>query len=242
VLNSKLYKPDINSICQVWKYPSSIKKCADMGYRTILSAGYYLDMVNNNFENSPITPAYTFVDIWKNMYSLDPYDQFPNDTSSSTLSKVVGVEAAMWTENVSDETLISTVYPRLSAIAERGWSSRTLTLDNTNIKDRLVNNRCYIQLKRGYKNIPPVAPTFCVYQYDRTSASPTATVSPYPYITVGVLSGIVALLFILLIATAIGACCLCKKYKQLKKSYQHDITFSEDKLSAYYSLREKGGQ
>ena len=77
------------------------------GYASILSNGYYIDL---------IFPA-------SDHYLNDP---LPADTTltESEQQLILGGEATMWAEYVTDETVDSRIWPRTAAIAERFWSPR----------------------------------------------------------------------------------------------------------------------
>jgi hexosaminidase len=82
-------------------------KAAQLGYQSILSNGYYIDLIQ---------PTDTH-------YLNDP---LPAD-SPLTLEqqkKILGGETTMWAEFVAPETVDSRIWPRTAAIAERFWSPR----------------------------------------------------------------------------------------------------------------------
>ena len=43
-------------------------------------------------------------------------------------SRLVGIEASMWSETVDQTNALTTVWPRAAAVAERAWSSANTTL------------------------------------------------------------------------------------------------------------------
>ncbi len=94
-----------DTVIQSWRGPQALADAAKMGYRGILSFGYYLDHMN---------PASFH-------YAVDPQ----LDDQSSKL--ILGGEACMWTEFTSPETIDSRIWPRTAAIAERLWSPRDVT-------------------------------------------------------------------------------------------------------------------
>ena len=101
--------PDLpkDVVVQSWRGPKSLSDAARQGYRGLLSAGYYLDL---------ISPA-------ADHYAADPLQPGAGDDERS---RVLGGEACMWSEFVSPETVDSRIWPRLLAIAERLWSPATV--------------------------------------------------------------------------------------------------------------------
>uniref|UniRef100_L7LXZ6 Beta-hexosaminidase n=1 Tax=Rhipicephalus pulchellus TaxID=72859 RepID=L7LXZ6_RHIPC len=115
---------------------------ARKGYQMVVSACWYL----NHIEYGPD---------WKDFYQCDPRGF---NGSEQEKNMVVGGEACMWTEYVDGTNLISRLWPRASAVAERLWSSA----DVNNTDDatfRLDQQRCRM-LRRG---IPaqPILNGFC---------------------------------------------------------------------------------
>ncbi len=108
----EIFQPGISTdiMIQSWRGRSAMIESAQMGYKTILSNGYYIDLMQPasfHYQNDPI----------------------PADTplSSREQSNILGGEAAMWTEIVSEETIDSRIWPRTAAIAERLWSPPDVT-------------------------------------------------------------------------------------------------------------------
>jgi hexosaminidase len=91
---------------QSWRGQKSLADAARKGYRGILSYGYYLDHMD---------PASFH-------YQIDPLGGEAANLNSRDSSLILGGEACMWTEYVSEETIDSRIWPRLAAIAERLWS------------------------------------------------------------------------------------------------------------------------
>ena len=103
-----------NAIIHSWKGPNegipvgqSVANAAKNGYKTVLSNGFYIDLmqsVNDHYLNDPI----------------------PKNSTLTTEDKarILGGEATMWTELVSPLTFDSRIWPRTAAIAERLWSSQ----------------------------------------------------------------------------------------------------------------------
>lgn len=93
-----------------WRGREAMVKAARQGYQTILSNGYYIDLMQK-------TAAH---------YLNDPC---PADAPLSTVERqrILGGEATMWSEFVGPETVDSRIWPRTAAIAERFWSPADIT-------------------------------------------------------------------------------------------------------------------
>jgi hexosaminidase len=100
-----------DSLIQSWRGAQSLTDAARMGYKTILSAGYYLDLQY---------PA-------SQHYAVDPLTGESASLSAEAKSRILGGEAAQWTEYVTPEILDDRLWPRLGAIAERLWSPQSVT-------------------------------------------------------------------------------------------------------------------
>jgi hexosaminidase len=100
-----------NSLIQSWRGADSLAKAARAGYKTVLSAGYYLDLMY---------PASQY-------YAVDPMAGESASLSPEEKSNILGGEAAQWTEYVTPENLDNRLWPRNGAIAERLWSPASVT-------------------------------------------------------------------------------------------------------------------
>jgi hexosaminidase len=104
----EILNPDLpkQSVVQSWRGQQSLAVAAQLGYRGILSYGYYLDLM---------WPA------WRH-YAMDPLGETAALLSSDEKQRIIGGEACMWSEYVSAENIDSRIWPRAAAIAERLWS------------------------------------------------------------------------------------------------------------------------
>jgi hexosaminidase len=114
--------PDLprDTIIQSWRGAASLAEAARRGFRGVLSSGYYLDHCH---------PA-----AWH--YGKDPLPAEDTLTEEERAC-VLGGEAAVWTEWISEEMLDGRIWPRAAAIAERLWSLRSVT-DATDLERRLA--------------------------------------------------------------------------------------------------------
>ena len=95
-------------VIQSWRGQKSLADAAQKGYRGILSFGYYLNQMK---------PAAFH-------YQVDPEAK---ELSPEQARLILGGEACMWSEYVTQETVDSRVWPRAAAIAERLWSPANIT-------------------------------------------------------------------------------------------------------------------
>ena len=135
----EMLAPDLppNIVVQSWRSSSWTTRAAQQGHDVIVSAGMYLDW---------LTPS-------DGLHRMDPFDMrafglsaadrvalrgtrletsipegFVTDTllqlAASDERHVLGGEAAMWTELVTEEKLDAAIWPRTAAIADLLWSPR----------------------------------------------------------------------------------------------------------------------
>jgi hexosaminidase len=118
----EILHPDLpkDTVIESWHGPASLVEAARKGFRGILSAGYYLDLMH---------PASAH-------YAVDPIAA-DSGLNEQQLALILGGEAAMWSEYVSPETIDSRIWPRTAAIAERLWSPRSIT-DTDDLYRRLA--------------------------------------------------------------------------------------------------------
>ncbi|MTH15350.1 family 20 glycosylhydrolase [Flavobacterium sp. LC2016-01] len=97
----------------------SLVDAVKKGYKTVLSNGYYIDLmypVESHYLNDPMPKGAVL--------------------TAEEKARILGGEATMWTELASETTIDSRVWPRTAAIAERLWSAEDIT-DVSNMRKRL---------------------------------------------------------------------------------------------------------
>ena len=95
-----------DSVIQSWRGQDSLAAAAKQGYSGILSSGYYLDAM---------APA-------KKYYSVDPMSDADATLNADQQKHILGGEACMWAEFITDDNIDSRIWPRAAAISERLWS------------------------------------------------------------------------------------------------------------------------
>jgi hexosaminidase len=109
----EILRPDLpkSIVIQSWRGPESLAAAAKQGYRSVLSSGYYVDLMS---------PASAH-------YAIDPFSGAAANLSDDEKQRVLGGEACMWGEYVSGENIDGRIWPRAAAIAERLWSPQNVT-------------------------------------------------------------------------------------------------------------------
>ena len=115
-----------DAIIHSWKGPNegvptsqSLVNAVKNGYKTVLSNGYYVDLMQGV----------------ESHYLNDPMPKNSN-LSADEKTRILGGEATMWSELASPMTLDSRIWPRTCAIAERLWSNENVT-DLVSLRKRL---------------------------------------------------------------------------------------------------------
>ncbi len=109
----EILRPDLpkDIVVQSWRGQDSLAAAAKLGYRGILSFGYYVDLM---------WPA-------SKHYAVDPISGAAANLTPDEKKLILGGEACMWSEYVSPENIDSRIWPRTAAIAERLWSPQDVT-------------------------------------------------------------------------------------------------------------------
>src|SRR6266852_411476 len=120
----EILRPDLpkSIVIQSWRGQKSLADAAQLGYRGLLSYGYYIDLMTSAASH----------------YLVDPLADAAANLSSADTQKILGGEACMWAEYVSAENVDSRIWPRTAAIAERLWSPQNV-IDVLSMYERLDN-------------------------------------------------------------------------------------------------------
>ena len=105
----EILTPDLpkDVVVQSWRGFDSLAAGAKAGYSSILSAGYYLNLMSTAAAH----------------YMVDPLPQ-ANGLTPEEQARILGGEACMWNEQTTARDIDSRIWPRAAAIAERLWSPR----------------------------------------------------------------------------------------------------------------------
>jgi hexosaminidase len=105
----EIFQPGLpkEAVVHSWRGQQALFDAAKAGYDGVLSAGYYIDLLESAARH----------------YAVDPLPA-TSGLSDAEAAHILGGEATMWGEWVSPETLDSRIWPRAAAIAERLWSPR----------------------------------------------------------------------------------------------------------------------
>jgi hexosaminidase len=98
-------------VIQSWRGTDSLAAAAKMGYRGILSNGYYLDLGWSAARH----------------YAMDPRGGPAAALTPEQKQLILGGESCIWSEYVNAENIDSRIWPRNAAIAERLWSPEGTT-------------------------------------------------------------------------------------------------------------------
>jgi hexosaminidase len=97
------------AIIQSWRGLDAMESAAKNGYKTMLSNGFYIDLMHSADSH----------------YLVDPLPDSLN-LSAQERNNIIGGEATMWSELVTPFTIDSRIWPRTAVIAERLWSSKNI--------------------------------------------------------------------------------------------------------------------
>ena len=108
----EIFQPGLpkETVVHSWRGQKSLFDAAKQGYDGVLSAGYYIDLLETAARH----------------YAVDPLPANSGLTDAEA-AHILGGEATMWGEWVGPETIESRIWPRGAAIAERLWSPREVT-------------------------------------------------------------------------------------------------------------------
>jgi len=125
-------------VVEAWRGSKWIGSATKAGHPVVVSSGYYLDLLRPAREHYAVDPFDTKADgmppadVAKARAKMGPMiDAFALDPDAPALdakqqSLVLGGEAPLWSEIVSDQMVDARLWPRSAAIAERYWSPESV--------------------------------------------------------------------------------------------------------------------
>ena len=135
----EILRPDIpkSILIQSWRGQKSLADAAKQGYDGILSAGWYLDLMQSAAQH----------------YAVDPLKGETAGLSAEERKHIFGGEATMWEEIASAENIDAKLWPRLAAIAERLWSPENVTDVNSMYSRLEVTSRWLETLDLRHRSV-----------------------------------------------------------------------------------------
>ncbi|KAH9503394.1 hypothetical protein Btru_072905 [Bulinus truncatus] len=146
-----------DTLIQVWKDKNSppgssdwqihLNDAINKGFQVIFSSCWYLNLISYGQD-------------WTKYYLCEPFNI---NASVEDLKNIIGGEACLWSEFTDESNLLSILWPRASAVAERLWSPAHVN-DTQEATFRLDQHRCRM-IRHG---IPakPLLPGYCRENYN----------------------------------------------------------------------------
>lgn len=97
------------AIIHSWRGLDAMENAARNGYKTMLSNGFYIDLMHSADRHYLVEPLPDNLDLTK-----------------EECNNIIGGEATMWSELVTPFTIDSRIWPRTAVIAERLWSNKNI--------------------------------------------------------------------------------------------------------------------
>lgn len=114
---------DDDVVVQAWRSSQAVSHITAQNNRAVVSAGYYLDLLwagLDHYERDPLDVDATPPDSPEKIIGPAPDTALSDDQRRL----VLGGEAALWAETVTDEMVDHRLWPRAALMAERFWSPR----------------------------------------------------------------------------------------------------------------------
>jgi hexosaminidase len=126
----EILHPDLPKqiVVQSWRGQASLAEAARLGYRGLLSYGYYLDLMQSASLH----------------YSVDPLSEGAAGLTAEEKQRILGGEACMWGEFVTPGNVDGRIWPRAAAVAERLWSPQEVN-DVNSMYSRLERVSEYLE-------------------------------------------------------------------------------------------------
>lgn len=160
------------AIIEVWKNSWGNSTVLDAlikkGYTTIFTTrDWYLDY-STNARKDGYTRRINDISEWEYYYQVDP---FTNSTlTEKEQAKLLGCEVCSWNPFFDGTNMLSNLFPRSVAVAERLWSDKSVR-NLTSALSRIQQQRCRM-VARGIPVSPIHFADFCPIPYEFTYNSP----------------------------------------------------------------------
>jgi len=146
------------TIVHAWRSHDTLVSAVRQGNLAITSYPYYLDRESPLCSGTCSGINWMFSWTYRDMYGSDPTEG-PGLTPEE-IARVLGGEAALWSESIDAPNFDAMGVSRLGAFAERFWSPSTVT-DPKNFEARSQRLRC-LNVKRGIApGSGPLSSDFC---------------------------------------------------------------------------------
>jgi hexosaminidase len=215
-----------NTVVHLWindDWQTLLNTSLQRGYPTLLSSGWYLDQqVPNPKAHVPGTDPvngyiyqnqthYLDIDTWLDMYAINPLGGL--DLSVEQRELFLGGEVAQWAEAITGLGILTNIWPRAAAVAERLWDGDH-SFDAQAAYHRLIRFQCYLY-QRGVPT-SGLRPNYCF----------SAVLNP-PYLAGGLtlhmpVWGLILLLSAILVLIIISIVLAVKLYNANKKIPKED--------------------
>lgn len=116
---------DDSVVVQAWRSSEAVSHITGQNNRAVVSAGYYLDLLwagLDHYARDPLDVDATPPDSPEKI--IGPKPEHPLTADQKNL--VLGAEAALWAETVTDEMVDHRFWPRAALLAERFWSPQSV--------------------------------------------------------------------------------------------------------------------
>ena len=101
----------------VWRGEDLARQATLAGHEVVLAHHYYFNQYQGRPESEPVSSGYLPLE------SVYRYSRVPEGFSEKQRSKILGLQACLWTENVNNPREAEyMLFPRLLALAEVAWS------------------------------------------------------------------------------------------------------------------------
>lgn len=161
-----------NAVVEVWKHrwgnTTVLDSLIRKGYRTIYTTpDWYLDYSTNAIDGG-YTRRIDDASEWKYYYQVDP---FTNSTlNAAEEATLLGGEICSWDVLFDGTNLLSNIFPRAIAVAERLWSDKSVrNLDSA--ANRILPQRCRM-VARGIPAAPIAMADHCPFPFEFEYSSP----------------------------------------------------------------------